>query len=154
MVLSPLLFKEHFTKQKIISFFIALVGVVLVNGNAVSESHAGFGIFCALMSAIMYCSMVSFNKKAEEITGMENATLQLTIAFLAVFIFVICKQGFHLQIQASDIAPLLFLGLVNTGIGCLLYFSSIGNINVQTVAILGYIEPLSAVIFAFVFLNR
>lgn len=154
MVLSPLLFKEHFTKQKIISFFIALVGVVLVNGNAVSESHAGFGIFCALMSAIMYCSMVSFNKKAEEITGMENATLQLTIAFLAVFIFVICKQGFHLQIQASDIAPLLFLGLVNTGIGCLLYFSSIGNINVQTVAILGYIEPLSAVIFAFVFLNE
>lgn len=86
----------------------------------------------------MYACMVYFNKKAEGIVGMENSTLQLTIAFLSVFIFVIIKQGFHFNILQTDIAPLVFLGLFITGIGCFLYFSSIGSIKIQTVAILGY----------------
>lgn len=33
-------------------------------------------------------------------------------------------------------------------------FSSIGNLNVQTVAILGYLEPLSAVVFSVLFLHE
>ncbi len=112
------------------------------------------GIICSLMSAIMYACMVSFNKKAKDIVGLENATLQLSIAFLSVFIFVIMKQGIHVNMQAHDILPLIFLGVINTGIGCFLYFSSIGNIKVQSVAILGYLEPLSAIFFSYVFLKE
>lgn len=52
------------------------------------------------------------------------------------------------------LATLLVLGLLNTGIGCFLYFSSIGGIKVQTVAILGYLEPLSAISFSFIFLGE
>jgi drug/metabolite transporter (DMT)-like permease len=44
--------------------------------------------------------------------------------------------------------------MVNTGIGCYLYFSSISNLPVQTVAVCGYLEPLSAVLFAVVFLHE
>ena len=43
---------------------------------------------------------------------------------------------------------ILVLGILNTGIGCYLYFSSLNELSVQTVAICGYLEPLSAVIFA------
>lgn len=96
----------------------------------------------------------SFHKKAEGIVGLENATLQLSVAFLSVFIFVLMKQGIHINIQTPDILPLIFLGLINTGIGCFLYFSSIGNIKVQSVAILGYLEPLSAIFFSFIFLKE
>ena len=154
MAISPFLFHEKFTRHKLICFLIVFLGIVLVNGNAFYEQHTGFGVFCALMSALMYACMVSFNKKADGITGMENSTLQLTIAFLSVFIFVIFRQGFAFHVQSADIAPLLFLGLVNTGLGCFLYFSSIGEIKVQTVAILGYLEPLSAVVFSFIFLKE
>lgn len=125
-----------------------------MNSNAFSESHNIIGVICSLMSAVMYACMVSFNKKAEGIVGLKNATLQLSIAFVSVFIFVLIKQGLHINIQTSDIMPLIFLGLINTGIGCFLYFSSIGNINVQSVAVLGYLEPLSAVLFSFVFLRE
>ena len=154
MAISPFIFKEKFTLQKILGFIIVFIGILLVNGNALEEAHISFGIFCALMSAVMYSAMVSFNKKAEEIVGMENSTLQLTIAFLSVFIFVMLKQGFHFAIHREDLLPLFFLGSVNTGLGCFLYFSSIGSIKVQTVAILGYIEPLSAVLFSFIFLKE
>lgn len=154
MVLSPFLFKEKLTGQKALCFLIVFAGILLVNANAFHESHNLIGVVCSLMSAVMYACMVSFNKKAEEIRGMENATLQLTIAFLSVFLYVFIKQGLHFHIRSADIAPLMFLGLVNTGLGCFLYFSSIGNLSVQSVAILGYLEPLSAILFSFVFLQE
>ena len=46
------------------------------------------------------------------------------------------------------------LGALNTGIGCLLYFSAISKLHVQTVAICGYIEPLSAVLLSFLLLKE
>ena len=51
-------------------------------------------------------------------------------------------------------APVLVLGLVNTGIACYLYFSSLGQLPVQTVAITGYLEPLSALVFSALLLGE
>lgn len=154
MALSPLLFKEKLTVFKIIGFLSVLCGVFLVNGNSFGGGGNTFGIVCALLSAIMYSFMVIFNKKASHITGLENATLQLFVSFLTVAIFVAFKQGFAIHISKSSILPILILGLINTGIGCFFYFSSIGKLPVQTVAICGYIEPLSAVLFSVLLLKE
>lgn len=54
----------------------------------------------------------------------------------------------------ESVVPILVLGIVNTGIGCCFYFSSIGKLPVQTVAVCGYLEPLSAVLFASLFLGE
>ena len=85
---------------------------------------------------------------------MENSTLQLTISFLTVAVIVGARQGFTFGIAAENWPWILFLGLVNTGIGCYFYFSSIGALPVQTVAICGYLEPLSAVVFSVLLLNE
>ncbi len=154
MVLSPLLFKEKLTPFKVIGFLSVLCGVFLVNGNAFDGSGDTFGILCGLSSAVMYSFMVIFNKKAESITGLENAALQLLISFLTVSVFVGFKQGFVINIPPSSILPIFILGLLNTGIGCYFYFSSIGNLPVQTVAICGYLEPLSAVLFSVLLLKE
>ncbi len=154
MVLSPLLFKEKLASFKVIGFLSVLCGVFLVNGNAFDGSGDTFGIFCGLSSAVMYSFMVIFNKKAESITGLENAALQLLISFLTVSVFVGFKQGFAINIPQSSILPIFILGLLNTGIGCYFYFSSIGNLPVQTVAICGYLEPLSAVLFSVLLLKE
>ncbi len=154
MVLSPILFREKLTAVKVISFLAVLGGVFLVNSNALSGNADTFGIVCGLLSAVMYAFMVIFNKKATSITGLENSTLQLIISFLAVAVFVGFKQGYAISIPQTSILPILILGLLNTGIGCYLYFSSIGNLPVQSVAICGYLEPLSAVLFSVVFLKE
>ncbi len=154
MALSPLLFKEKLTANKITGFLAVLVGVVLVNGNSIDGSGDMFGTACGLFSALMYAFMVICNKKATNIVGLENSTLQLTIAFLTVAVFVGLKQGYTMQIATTSIAPIFILGLLNTGIGCYFYFSSIGKLKVQTVAICGYLEPLSAVLFSVIILNE
>lgn len=154
MVLSPLLFKERLTAGKIIGFLAVLVGVFLINGNVLVGSGDIFGIACGLLSAVMYSFMVICNKKAKDITGLENATLQLVIAFLTVAVFVGIKQGYRMEISETSILPILVLGLLNTGTGCYFYFSSIGRLPVQSVAICGYLEPLSAVLFSVVLLKE
>ena len=93
-------------------------------------------------------------KKPPAITGLENTLLQLIISFLTVSTFIGFKQGFVMEITSSSILPILVLGLLNTGIGCYFYFSSIDSLPIQTVAILGYLEPLSAVLFSVIILNE
>ena len=154
MILSPFLFKERLTLYKVIGFLSVLLGIFLVNGNAFEESGDLFGIICSLLSAVMYAFMVICNKKAKDITGLENSTLQHFISFLTVAVFLGVKQGYAMEITKESIFPILFLGLCNTGMGCYFYFSSIGKLPVQTVAICGYLEPLSAVLFSVIFLKE
>ena len=154
MVLSPLLFKEKLTVYKVIGFISVLSGIFLVNGNALSGGGDTFGILCGGLSAVMYAFMVIFNKKAIGITGLENSMLQLMNSFLTVVIFVGIKQGFVMDIPTKNILPILVLGFISTGIGCYFYFSSIENLPVQSVAICGYLEPLSAVMLSMLILRE
>ena len=154
MILSPILFRERLTKLKVCSFLVVLVGIFLVNGTAFENGVSVWGLACGLLSAVCYSLMVMFNKKAKDITGLENSMLQLFVAFLTVAVFVGIKQGYRMQIDTQSIIPILVLGLLNTGIGCYFYFSSIGKLPVQTVAICGYLEPLSAVVFSVIFLKE
>ena len=153
MVLSPLIFKEKLTLPKVIGFLIVLTGIFLVNGQSSGGGNA-WGLFCGAMSAVMYFFMVTLNKQSRQITGMENAVIQLTVSFLAVAVFVGFKQAFVLHIPDGAWLWILILGIVNTGIGCYLYFSPLSQLPVQTVAICGYLEPLSAVVFAAILLNE
>lgn len=154
MALSPILFQEKLRVSKMIGFVLVLCGIFLVNGTTFDRSGNRFGFFCGIMSALMYAFMVICNKKASDITGLENSMLQLLISFLTVAVFVGFKQGFAIQIPPSGIVPILVLGLLNTGVGCYCYFSSIGKLPIQTVAICGYLEPLSAVLFSVVILRE
>ena len=154
ILLSPLLFKERLTAPKIIGFISVVIGVFFLNGVITGDLGDIIGIICGLGSAVTYAVMVVCNKFANDIEGLERPILQLVFAFLTTAVFVGITQGFSISIPASSILPMLFLGFVNTGIGCFLYFSAMGKLPVQTVAICGYIEPLSAVIFSALILKE
>jgi len=154
MILAPLLFREKITRQKTAGFLAVLVGLVLVNGQALFAGTINIGLFCGAMSAVMYAVMVIFTKKAGPANGLENPMMQLFFSFLTVAVFTWAVKGFAFEIAGEDILPILFLGAVNTGIGCYLYFSSIGRLDVQTVAVCGYLEPLSAVVFSVLLLGE
>ncbi len=154
MILSPLIFKEKLTAPKTAGFIIVLVGIALVNGNTTVGSENTWGLLCGALSAFMYFFMVTLNKQSHEIVGMENAVIQLTVSFLTVAVFVGFRQSFAIHIPTSSWPWVLILGLINTGLGCYLYFSPLSKLPVQTVAICGYLEPLSAVIFAALLLGE
>ncbi len=153
MILSPIIFREKLTAPKLLGFVVVLVGVFLVNGNAVSSGNA-WGLFCGAMSAVMYFFMVTLNKKSKNISGIENSVIQLVVSFLTVAVFMGIKQGFIINVPTTAWSWVLILGILNTGIGCYLYFSPLAKLPVQTVAVCGYLEPLSAVIFSVLLLGE
>lgn len=154
MILSPILFREKMTRAKLLGFLAVLIGMACVNDQALSQGATVWGLTCGIMSAIMYAFMVIFNKKAESITGLKNSMFQLVTSFITVSIFLGLYHGFSIDLEPGSLLPILILGIVNTGVGCYFYFSSIGNMPIQTVAIFGYLEPLSALVFSALFLGE
>jgi drug/metabolite transporter (DMT)-like permease len=154
MLLSPFIFKERMTNAKLLGFLAVITGMLCVNGQALIQGKVSWGLVYGILSAIMYAVMLIFNKKAESITGLENSMCQLIISFITVSAFVGLKQGFSLNLVQGNLTAILILGVVNTGIGCYLYFSSIGSLPVQTVSICGYLDPFSALVFSAVFLGE
>ncbi len=148
MALAPFVFKEKMSPVKIAGFLAVLIGMFLVNRHTLLQSGFSWGLLYGVMAAAMYALMVIFNKKAVRITGLENAVWQLAASFITVAIFTGFKQGIVFPVTSESLFPVLLLGIVNTGFGCYLYFSSIQHLPAQSVAIFGYLEPLSALIFS------
>ncbi|MDR3577020.1 MAG: DMT family transporter [Anaerolineaceae bacterium] len=154
LILSPFLFKEKMTWARLAGFLAVLAGMFFVNRQAFSAGKLSWGLICGISAAVMYAVMVTFNKKAASIVGLEKTMWQLITSFITVAIFLGLKQGFSIHIAPHNLAPILLLGVVNTGLGCYFYFSSIGDLPIQTVAVCGYLEPLSALIFSAVLLGE
>ena len=161
MALSPMLFKTHLTAQKVAGFAAVTLGAFLVVGQGLGEGVNPMGIFLGAMSAVAYAAMVIFSKKVTQIGGVECSAIQLcgSLAAVAVYLGASAAAGTLALPSAAELAHLnvpaaLCIGLVNTGLGCYMYFSSMGELPVTRVAVCGYLEPLSAVVLSAVLLGE
>ena len=153
MALSPLFFKERLTLPKLAGIAVVFGGVVMLNGISGGTLGAA-GLLCGLGGAALYVVMVITNKKAG-LPGLENTVVQLLSAFLITALFHVLRGGaVPISVPSGDWGWMVLLGIVNTGFGCWLYFSSIGSLPVQTVSVCGYLEPLSAVFFSVLLLHE
>lgn len=156
---SPLLFGEKIEARKLVAFALALAGIALVSTGYGAAQFDLAGIVFALMCALSYTGLVICNKLASAgdripPKGTTICLLQLGSAFAVTAICCAATGNLPLQVPESSIAPILVLGLINTGLGCYLYFSSIGGIPAQSVAIMGYLEPMSSTVLAGLFLGE
>lgn len=158
MALSPVLFGEHLTGGKIAGFTAVASGAFLIAAQGLGGNLPVAGIACGAASAFCYAVMVVASKGAPHIEGLENSTIQVASAFATALVLSLLTQGMpnFLTEGGADIdwAAVAMLGLVNTGVGCLLYFGAVAKLPVQTVAVVGYLEPLSAVVFSTVLLHE
>lgn len=163
MAVAPLLFKERLSIKIIAGFGAVAIGAVLVSVQALEGGQDPQGLALGAASAIAYAVMIVCSKKATAVCpaaadrGLRNSFIQLLAGFAVAAAYSALTQGpdaLLIPAAPADIAPLLMLGLINTGIGCFLYFSSIGRLPVQTVAVCGYLEPLSAVVLATLILGE
>lgn len=153
IALAPFLFKERLTWNKTIGIMVVIAGVLLLNGTA-SGSLDVVGISCGLGAAVLYAVMVTCSKKASEIKGLENTTIQILSGLFAVFCVLLMKGQANVTLPLDSVPAMLELGIVGTGAACLLYFSGIGEMKAQSVAVLGYLEPLGAVVLSALILGE
>ena len=153
LLLSPLLLREKQSARAYIGMCAAVVGLVLAVGLG-DTSVTATGLIVGLGSAVFYAGLIIFNKKIDGVTGLPLTTIEMVIAACVMLPYVLLTGGYvGFPPDMEGTLYLIFLCLVNTGLACWLYFSSMNRLPARAVALFGYVDPVSALIFSAVFLG-
>ena len=158
MLLSPLIFRERLTGTKAVCALIAVAGMALVSGVLGGRDAGGGdirGIALGLGAAVFYSVVVIMNKKAAGLDAYQKTTVQLFSAGAVMIPYLLLTGGFAqgpMDVPAALL--LLAVGLLHTGVAYVLYFGSMDGLRTQSIALLSYIDPVSALVFSAVFLKE
>ena len=152
MLLSPVLFGEKLTGRKAACAAVAVIGMIFVSGVAEGGGSRGSnlrGVLEGLGAAVFYAAVVIMNNKIRGIDAYRKTTVQLLSAGAVMIPYLLVTNGFSMEgFTPEAVLLLLVVGIVHTGIAYVLYFGSMEGLRVQTVAILSYIDPVSALLFS------
>ncbi len=153
LLFSPIIFREKLTGRKVLSVVIVAVGLVCISGSIVLAGMNTLGLILAAVSALLYSFLIIFNKQIIKTSGMQTAAIELDVAFVVVLVYTLLTSGLPC-ITVSDLPYLAILGFVNTGLAYLLYFSGLQKLSGQSVALISYLDPVSALIFSALLLHE
>jgi len=156
VLLSPFLLKEKLTLIKLVCILGALAGMFLIVGIGGGEgkNHV-IGIGYGLAAAVLYASVVIMNKFLKGLSGLETTLIQISCATLVLLPYILMTeriQIFHLDTKSAVF--LAIMGLVHTGLAYLLYFTGMRKLKGQSVAVLSYTDPISAILMSGIFLGE
>ena len=151
MLVSPLLFREKLTTRKIICAATAVIGMVLVSGVTEGEAGAGNlkGVLLGLGAAVCYASVIIMNKKITGVDAYRKTTIQLLCAGLVMVPYMLLTGGIDgAGFNTTAVLLLLVVGVVHTGFAYVLYFGSMDGLKAQSIAMLSYIDPVTALLLS------
>ena len=155
IIIAPLVLRERMDRRKFPCILAALIGIVLVSGVLDGGDANLSGVLMGLAAALGFVCVVICNRKIHDIPALDKAVVQLAVSAVTVLPYVWIKnQGVPIQLDVRSVLIVLLLGVLHTGICYCLYFSGMGSLPVQTVAILGYLEPVVSVFCSAVFLHE
>ena len=153
VVLSTVLYKEKIYPLQVFFIVMAFAGMLLLTG--IFEQQVKVDMHCVvygLLAAAGFVILVLFNRKLEGIDPLEKTLVQLFSSALIVFPYVLLNHGFPDHFDFLSTVVVLVLGFLHTGVAYICYFSSINVLPPQSIALLGYLEPvLNFLIGVFVF---
>lgn len=147
LLFSPVLFHEKLSGRKTAAIVIVAVGLICISGSIVVTGLNMFGLLAAILSALFYAALIIFNKRIIFTGGMQTAAVELDVAFVVVLVYTLFTAGLP-RIVRSDLPYVAAIGFVNTGIAYLLYFTGLRKMPVQSVALISYLDPVSALMFS------
>lgn len=158
MMLAPFVLKEKLTFGKVGSIVAAMAGLFLIVGtdsNSSGEYDHVTGIMYGLLAAAFYASVILMNKFIKNLSDYETTVAQLGLASIVLFPYVLFNESFNLTtLNTTSIILIFIVGIIHTGLAYVFYFSAIKELNGHTIAIFSYIDPISAVIMAAIFLSE
>lgn len=159
VILAPFVLKEKLTGKKAACIITAMIGLFLVvdigGGSAAGSYNHPVGIMYGLSAAALYAGVVLMNKFIKDLSGFETTLVQLMVTALVLLPYILMGNGMDFSaVDVNSIILILVVGIIHTGIAYFLYFTSIRELEGQNIAVLSYIDPISAVLIAAVFLGE
>ena len=148
---APAVLGERLERNTLYALALSVAGIALI---AVPSSGSGdaFGYAAAGAAALSFAVLVlTLKRVSPDVPTQAIVAWQLGIAALAVSPFLAGASGREIARAAPT---LLMLGVLHTGVAGILYVGALKIVKAQHVSILVYLEPVTAVLWAWAMLDE
>lgn len=150
-ILSPLLLRERVERKTVWALGIGFAGILMMvvgpGSRLTPEDLIGLG---AGFSAAFFYALLTISGKWIELPAQLLVLVQTGVSVLIFAPYAVR----HPVPGWPAFAFLVIIGVVHTALALTLYFAGVKLVKVQHVGILGYLDPLSAILFALIFLGE
>jgi RarD protein len=154
---SPFLLGEKLEGRTMVATALAFGGIVVMlyqPGHALSAADLA-GIGYGLTAACFYASVTITGRWLAGVPSARLVLIQTGVAAAILVPWVLMTAGPQaLAVPAGALGLLAVVGVVHTALALFLYFQGLRSVKVQHVGVLGYLDPVSAVLFAYLFLGE
>ncbi len=159
-LVAPRLLREPAERVVYVALAVGLAGMALILVPGLLSDGvrlSAVGLLCAWGGGVMYAVYLLFAKSLRG-RGVRSTPVVFTqSAFTAVAMLVpglLAVGAAHYRLSAPDLLMAALLGLVTTALSFTVFMDGLRFIRVQHAAIVSYVEPVSAPLYAFVLLGQ
>lgn len=158
-MLSPVLLKQPTERVVYGALALSLVGMgaILLPGLVERGAHlSSFGLAMGVVAGLLYGVFLILAKglraHVSQYTIVLSECVVTTVLVLPLGLYQTIGAGYHITMR--DLVMAVMLGVFNTAVSFSLFQHGLRYIRVQHASILGYLEPVSAPVYALVFLSE
>jgi drug/metabolite transporter (DMT)-like permease len=146
--LASLFLKEKITPLIVVAIALASLGLwIMMEGFSIEGDHMT-GIVSGLISGFAYALLIIFAR------AFVRNFHPLVLSFFTNGVIVVLLLPFVGEIPVHSFWIFLLLGTLHSTAAPVLYYRGLRHMNANKAAILGYLEPVCAILFGMVLLNE
>lgn len=150
--LEPLVFRRRLSGKNIVFALIILLGVIVTVPEFSLGSRMFAGIAVGMLSAFSYAVLTVMNKDfSGRYSGSVTAFYEQAAAAVVLLPFLFMSPA---RPSGTDLALLLFLGIVTTAAAHTLFISSLKSLPAQLAGLCSSMETVYGILFAFLLLGE
>jgi drug/metabolite transporter (DMT)-like permease len=155
-IMAPILLKERIRGTTWIAITLSSIGLWLILGNKnpfAEISHGSrehLGIIAGALSGLAYAFLILIIKRITHV----YSSLFITFVQNGITSLILLPFVFAVPVPDQSLPYLLIMGVFHSTIAPLLYVQGFRSVKANEAAILGYFEPVGAIILAFFILHE
>ncbi len=151
VILSVIFLKERLTGRELIALILGVLGIVsMLVIPADSDISSNIGVIYGLLAACCYAIFTLASKVINSINIRDLTLIQTGICIIILAPFALTK----VLPEEKSLILLIVLGIIHTALALMMYNKGLRLTKVHNVGTLSYLDPLSAILWAFLFLGE
>jgi drug/metabolite transporter (DMT)-like permease len=154
--LAPVFLKETLTRGVLLSLLVSSLGLwILLDmhpGEFIATLRApgsdAMGIFLGLLSGVAYAVLILL------VRAFARNHNPLVLTFFQNAMMCLMLLPFVKELPLHALWSFVFVGVVHSTVAPVLYFRGLRDVRANRTAILGYVEPVCAILFGIIFLGE
>lgn len=148
-IIMAVFFKEKITFSTVLSILLALTGIAMLYKNDGNNTLNTIGVVLVMLSSLAYAVyIIVVNKSSLMMSSVKLTFYVLVFCMLTIVIHSFSAKANHIQLLTTSTSWMwaIMLALVPTIISLIMMVQAVHNIGSTPTAIMGALEPLTAVI--------